>query len=107
VDKKVWLIWAEGRVHGEYEAIETPIGYIPKYDDLKTLFRQTFDREYTEEEYIQQFSIRVTKHLEKLARMEELYGDEEGIPEAFWAVHNGIKDGLKKLGEKKLPPSHF
>jgi len=107
VDKKVWLIWAEGRVHGEYEAIETPIGYIPKYDDLKTLFRQTFDREYTEEEYIQQFSIRVTKHLEKLARMEELYGDEEGIPEAFWAVHNGIKDGLKKLGEKPLPPSHF
>jgi phosphoenolpyruvate carboxykinase (GTP) len=50
VDKKVWLIWAEGRVHDEYEAIETPIGYIPKYEDLKTLFRQTFDREYTEEE---------------------------------------------------------
>jgi phosphoenolpyruvate carboxykinase (GTP) len=107
VDKKVWLIWAEGRVHDEYEAIETPIGYIPKYEDLKTLFRQTFDREYTEEEYIQQFSIRVTKHLEKLVRMEELYGDEEGIPEAFWAVHNGIKDGLKKLGKKTLPPSHF
>lgn len=107
VDKKVWLIWAEGRVHGEYEAIETPIGYIPKYHDLKTLFKQIFDKEYPEEEYIQQFSIRVTKHLEKLARMEELYGDEEGIPEAFWAVHNGIKDGLKKLGEKTLPPSHF
>lgn len=107
VDKKVWLIWAEGRVHDEYEAIETPIGYIPKYEDLKTLFRQTFDREYTEEEYIQQFSIRVTKHLEKLVRMEELYGDEEGIPEAFWAVHKGIKDGLKKLGKKTLPPSHF
>jgi len=107
VDKKVWLIWAEGRVHGEYEAIETPIGYIPKYEDLKTLFRQTFDKEYTEEDYLQQFSIRVTKHLEKLTRMEELYGDEEGIPEAFWAVHNSIKDGLKKLGEKTLPPSHF
>ncbi|MBT5642980.1 phosphoenolpyruvate carboxykinase (GTP) [Candidatus Bathyarchaeota archaeon] len=107
VDKKVWLLWAEGRVHGEYDAIETPIGYIPKYDDLKALFKQVFDREYTEEDYHQQFSIRVTKHLEKLARMEELYSDEDGIPEGFWAVHNGIKDGLKKLGKKTLPPSHF
>ncbi|MFX0093523.1 MAG: phosphoenolpyruvate carboxykinase (GTP), partial [Candidatus Hodarchaeota archaeon] len=34
IDKKVWLIWAEGRIHGDYEAITTPIGYIPKYEDL-------------------------------------------------------------------------
>jgi len=39
-DKKVWLLWMEGRVHNEYSAIETPIGLIPKYDDLKNLFRQ-------------------------------------------------------------------
>ena len=107
VDKKVWLLWAEGRVHGEYDAIKTPIGYIPRYDDLKALFRQVFHKEYTAEDYIQQFSIRVTKHLEKLARMETLYSDEEGIPEAFWAVHNSIKDGLKTLGEETLPPSYF
>jgi len=107
VDKKVWLIWAEGRVHGDYDGIKTPIGYIPRYDDLKALFRQVFDKEYPEADYIQQFSIRVTKHLEKLARMETLYSDEEGIPEAFWDVHNVIKDGLMKLGEKTLPPSHF
>ncbi len=29
VDKKVWVIWAEGRTHGEYDAIRTPVGHIP------------------------------------------------------------------------------
>ncbi len=109
VDKKVWLLWAEGRIHGEYEAIETPIGFIPYYEDLNALFKQIFKREYTEQEYVQQFSVRVTKYLEKLDRMEKLYRDEEGIPEIFWDVHQRIKAGLEKLlkeGEV-LPPSHF
>ena len=52
-------------------------------------------------------SVRVKKHLEKLARMEELYGDEEGIPDAFWAVHEGIKEGLKKIEVETIPPSFF
>jgi phosphoenolpyruvate carboxykinase (GTP) len=109
VDKKIWVIWAEGRVHGEYDAIETPIGYIPKYSDLKALFKQVFEREYTEKEYVEQFSIRVQKYLEKQARMEELYGDEEEVPPAFWAVHNKIKESLEKLREKgeTFPPSYF
>lgn len=38
MDKRIWLLWAEGRVYSEYEAIETPVGRIPKYEDLKTLF---------------------------------------------------------------------
>ncbi len=106
VDKKVWLLWAEGRIHGEYEAIKTPIGYIPKYSDLKDLFKQVFDRDYPEEEYIQQFSIRGKRYLEKMARMEELYGDEDGIPEAFWDVHESIKAGLKVL-RGPVPPKFF
>jgi phosphoenolpyruvate carboxykinase (GTP) len=111
VDKKVWVIWAEGRVHGEYNAIETPIGYLPRYDDLKALFRRVFNREYTLEEYTQQFSVRVDKYLEKQARMEELYSDEEGVPDELWEVHHRIKRQLKmlreKTGEPILPPSYF
>ena len=37
-DVKVWLTWLGKRAHNDVEAIETPIGYIPKYDDLKELF---------------------------------------------------------------------
>jgi phosphoenolpyruvate carboxykinase (GTP) len=107
VDKKVWLLWAEGRIHKEYDAIETPIGYIPFYKDLKDLFKQVFDREYTEEDYVQQFSIRVKKHLEKLERMERLYKDEKEIPDSFWAVHNRIKEALEKINEEVLLPSYF
>ncbi len=109
VDKRVWVIWAEGRVHGEYDAIKTPVGYIPKYEDLRSLFKKVFKREYTEKEYVEQFSIRVKKYLEKQARMEDLYGDEEGIPEAFWVVHNRIKKSLKALEKEGdvLPPSYF
>ena len=38
VDKKVWLMWMESRVHGEYKAIETPIGHIPHKEDIANLF---------------------------------------------------------------------
>ena len=94
VDKKVWLIWMEGRVHGEYDAIETPIGYIPKYEDLKSLFRQVFNKDYSRELYEKQFSIRIQKFLEKIERMEKIYGEEEDIPQAFTNV---LKDQKEKL----------
>ena len=100
-DKRVWALWAEGRVHGDYDAIKTPIGYIPKYEDLKQLFDGAFDdRNYTQEEYDEQFSIRTDKYLEKLDRMEELYRDEENMPEEFWTVLNAQRADLKALAEK-------
>ena len=59
LDKLVWLLWSELRVHQDAKAIETPIGYIPLYDDLKQLFSEKLDKEYTLEQYIEQFTIRV------------------------------------------------
>jgi len=111
LDKKIWLLWAEGRVHGDYDAIKTPIGFLPKYEDLRALFRQVFDREYTEDEYNQQFSVRVDKYLGKIARMEEIFGPEPGMPEEFWQVLNQQKDDLEALkaeaGESTVLPSYF
>ena len=94
IDKKVWLIWMEGRVHNEYDAIETPIGYIPIYDDLKSLFKQIFNREYSRDLYERQFSIRVQKFLEKIQRMEKIYNEEGNVPEEFFKV---MKDQKEKL----------
>lgn len=100
-DKRVWALWAEGRVHGEYEAIESPIGFLPKYEDLKTLFDGAFDdRDYTRAEYDEQFSIRTDKYLAKLDRMEELYSTEENMPEEFWTVLKSQRAGLEALVEK-------
>jgi phosphoenolpyruvate carboxykinase (GTP) len=45
-DVKVWLGWLERRTHGDVDAIETPIGFIPRYDDLKALFETLIDKPY-------------------------------------------------------------
>ena len=108
LDKKIWVLWAEGRVNGEYkEAIKTPIGYIPKYEDLKKLFMDIFQKEYTKDEYISQFTIRIAKYLEKYDRMEEQYKVESQMPEEFWAMMKQIREGLlalkKKCGDKVSP----
>ena len=101
LDKKIWVLWAEGRIHGEYEAIQTPIGNIPKYLDLQILFKKVFHRNYSESEYIDQFSIRIKKYLEKIARMEEIYKNETGMPPEFWEVLGQQKKALNQLLNQK------
>ena len=100
VDKKVWLMWMEGRVHNEYEAIETPIGFIPRYDDLKALFRQIFRKEYTKEQYIEQFSIRMKHLLDKLDRIEAIFRQEDDIPKVFYDHLNQQRERLNEAKEK-------
>jgi phosphoenolpyruvate carboxykinase (GTP) len=100
VDKKVWLMWMEGRIHDEYEAIETPIGFIPKYEDLKNLFRQIFSKDYAKEDYEKQFSIRVTKLLEWLDRIEAIYKEESDVPEVFHDHINQQRERLIEAREK-------
>ena len=111
VDKKVWLYWMEGRVNNEYDSIKTPVGYIPVYEDVRNLFKQIFDREYTRAEYDRQFSIRTDMFLEKIKRMEDLYRDEDDMPEEFYKTMNMIKDNLLKAqeesGQKDILPEYF
>ena len=111
LDKKVWVLWAEGRVHGEYDAIKTPIGFLPKYEDLKALFKQVFNKHYKEEDYNLQFAIRVDNYLEKVARMEEIYKPEPNMPEEFWQILHQQKADLElvkaETGRSVVPPSYF
>ncbi len=112
LDKRVWVLWAEGRVHGDYEAIATPIGYLPKYEDLAALFSGVFDgRVYTQAEYIAQFSIRVDKYLEKYKRMAAQYQVEENMPAEFWACLQERRAELlaaqEKFGKDVISPFEF
>jgi phosphoenolpyruvate carboxykinase (GTP) len=72
-DKKVWYKWMELRVHNEVGAVETPTGRIPKYEDLKRLFKEVLDKEYTQMQYNEQFTIRVPENLAKIERIEKIY----------------------------------
>ncbi len=100
LDKKVWLLWAEGRVHGEFDAILTPVGRLPKYGDLKDLFSKALGRDYTQKGYAEQFSLRIGKYLEKFDRMEELYRGEREMPPEFWEVLESQRKGLISLRKK-------
>ncbi len=66
--KKVWMQWFEGRVHGEFEAYKTPTGFIPKYEDLKKLFKDLLNEEYAEADYTYQFSFRIDAWIAKIER---------------------------------------
>ena len=71
--KKVWLHWAEGRIHGEFEALETPTGKIPLYEDLKKLFKEHLNEDFSKNDYEYLFTFRCTKWVEKLERTKTFY----------------------------------
>jgi len=95
-DKKAWLKWMELRVHDEVDAILTPTGNIPKYDALKTIFRDALDRDYTEEQYVQQFTLRIPENLEKLDRIEAIYRERVCVPKVLFEI---LDDQRKRLLE--------
>ncbi len=109
-DKRVWLQWMERRVHNELGAITTPIGYIPRYEDLKALFREVLNREYRLEDYTKQFAIRATKLLEKIDRIWKIYSEIPTTPRRFFEVLEEQKqrllDARNKYGDV-IPPQKF
>ena len=109
-DKRIWLKWMELRANGKAEAIETPIGYIPKYEDLKRLFQEVFQKEYTKEDYDEQFKLRVNENLAKIERIEKIYHDKKIVPDApeiLFEVLDKQRERLnaakEKYGEYILP----
>ena len=99
IDKKIWILWAEGRTHGDFQAIETPVGYIPYYTDLKMLFETVLKKSFSPELYGQLFAIRTDKLLQKLARIEEIYSDEQ-FPQQFIAAFCAQKLRLLSARDK-------
>jgi phosphoenolpyruvate carboxykinase (GTP) len=107
---KLWILWAEGRVYGEYEAIETPIGRIPKYEDLKEISARELGKDFTKEGYIKVFSIRIEKYLEKMERMSEVFKNVK-MPSAFTkelkVQTEKLKETKVKFGEDIISPFKF
>ena len=72
-DKKIWYKWAELRANGDVGAIDTPTGRIPKYEDLKRLFKEVLNKDYSLEDYNKQFMVRVPESLAKIERIKKIY----------------------------------
>jgi len=99
-DVPVWLSWLDRYVNNEVEAIETPVGFIPKYEDLKGLFKEVINKDYPEDLYTMQFSIYVDHIIKRIDLQDEAYRAEDGIPERFFEVLKEQKAGLEALKAK-------
>ena len=99
-DVKVWLGWLERRFHGDVDAILTPIGYLPKYEDLKQLFNDIIQKEYPEDLYVKQFSLYIDNIVARLDLQKEAYGKEENVPARLFEILDEEKEGLLALKEK-------
>ena len=102
-DVKVWMAWLERRAHREVDAIETPIGYLPKYEDLKRLFKERIDKEYPEDLYLKQFSLYIDNIVASIDLQIEAYGKEQHIPARLFDILNKQHDELAALKEKYGP----
>ncbi len=99
--KKVWLHWAEGRIYNEYEALETPTGKIPKYEDLKVLFKKYLNEDFDKDDYIYLFTFRCSKWIDKLERTKAFYTKmDAGTPQEIYDYWNATIDRIKKAKEK-------
>ncbi len=102
LDKLIWLKWMDLRVNGEAEAIDAGTGLIPEYKDLAMLFKKHLDKEYSEQEYIQQFTIRVNENIGKTVRIINIYkkvGPE--VPDILFETLKKQNEKLEKMQKEK------
>jgi phosphoenolpyruvate carboxykinase (GTP) len=102
-DVKVWLSWLERRAHGEVKAFETPIGFLPLYDDLKKLFKDLIDKEYPRDLYDRQFSLYIDNLINRLNVQKEAYKKEKNVPERLFQVYDEQLAGLEEMKAKYGP----
>ncbi|MEM1543154.1 MAG: phosphoenolpyruvate carboxykinase (GTP) [Candidatus Bathyarchaeia archaeon] len=110
-DKHVWIKWIELRVHRDVGAIKTPTGLIPKYEDLVRLFRQVLNKDYSREDYVRQFTIRVPENLRKIERVKEFWTSKVyDTPKELLQILNEQAERLMEARERfgnYIPPDRF
>jgi len=100
-DKLVWILWAELRVNGDVDGIETPTGVIPKYEDLNKLFKEHLNNQYTRDDYVRQFTIRIPENLAKLDRVEKIYKQKvPDTPKILFNTFAEVRNRLKSAADK-------
>jgi phosphoenolpyruvate carboxykinase (GTP) len=110
-DKHVWIKWMELRVHGEAGAIRSPTGFLPKYEDLKKLFKRVLNKDYTKEDYSMQFEIRVPENLAKIQRVQRFYQESvSATPGELFEIldqqRRRLVEAKKKFGDY-ITPENF
>ena len=82
---------------GEVETIWTPIGRIPKYQDLKKMFKEEIGKDYEKEIYTKQFSLYTDKLIKRVDMSITEFAKEKGMTDAFFHVLNTWRRDLAAL----------
>ncbi len=109
-DVKVWLAWLERYAHNEVDYIETPIGNLPCYDDLRELFSTIVDKPYPQDLYDKQFSLYIDNIVFLIELQEKAYAEEINIPGRFFEILSEQKKellALKAASGAIVPPGTF
>ena len=70
--------------------------------ELAKLFEDNLKTKYTQDDYVQQFTIRVPENLAKLERIENIYRTQvDDTPPRLFLVLDKYKDRLEKLKNEK------
>ena len=77
---------------------------IPLYEDLARLFKENLGTDYTKDNYVEQFSIRIPGNLAKLDRVEKIYRDKVAdapqiLYDTFTAVRKRLNEAAAKYGD--------
>jgi len=96
-DVKVWLSWLERYAHAEIGYLSTPIGNLPKYEDLKSLFKDIINKEYPKDLYVKQFSLYLDNIIKRIEFQEAAYAKEKRLPETLPKILAEQKKELQAL----------
>jgi len=106
-DKRVWLKWMRLRVGHKVGALESATGFIPKYEDLKSLFQKILNKEYAQKNYFEQFTLRIPENLAKIERIKNIYQELKQVPaclfEELTAQEARLKSFQARLGDYADP----
>jgi phosphoenolpyruvate carboxykinase (GTP) len=96
-DVKVWLSWLERYAYAEIKYLSTPIGNLPTYEDLKVLFKDIINKDYSKDLYIKQFSLYLDNIIKRIELQEAAYAKEKGLPPKLPEILAVQKEGLLAL----------
>ncbi len=96
-DTKVWMRIMALMHQGKVETIWTPIGRIPKYQDLKKLFKEVIDKNYDKEIYSKQFSLYTENLIKRVDTSIVEFAKEKGMTDDFFHVLDTWRRDLAAL----------
>jgi phosphoenolpyruvate carboxykinase (GTP) len=102
-DVKVWLAWLERKAHGDVDAISTPVGFIPKFEDLRDLFETIIDKTYTKDLYEKQFSLYIENIVARIDLQLKAYEKEKDVPQRLFEILKQQREELMDLKQSYGP----